>query len=154
MAETGKELAAEAAAAADPDADWFAAGVATFGDRLAGAREAAGLSQAGLAQRIGVQLTTLQAWEDDMAEPRGNRLQMLAGLLNVSLTWLLTAEGDGITAPDDPSQAAAVPAGQVRAALADLARLRNQASALVQELVTVEKRLEQALQQEQTDVAK
>jgi DNA-binding XRE family transcriptional regulator len=55
--------------------NWYGADVATFGDRLAGAREAAGLSQEDLAQRLGVRLTTLQNWEEDLAEPRGNRLQ-------------------------------------------------------------------------------
>ncbi|VDC31666.1 helix-turn-helix domain-containing protein [Pseudogemmobacter humi] len=122
-------------------ADWFGAEVATFGDRLAGAREAAGLSQEDLAQRLGVRLTTLQAWEDDMAEPRGNRLQMLAGLLNVSLTWLLTAEGDGLAAPDE----GAGRAPQIRAALAELSRLRLRAAELAQEAQSVENRLRQAL---------
>lgn len=121
--------------------DWFGAEVATFGDRLAGAREAAGLSQEDLAQRLGVRLTTLQAWEDDMAEPRGNRLQMLAGLLNVSLTWLLTAEGDGVAAPD------AGRSPQIRAALAELTRLRRRAAELAQEAQSVENRLRQALAQ-------
>lgn len=124
-------------------ADWFGAEVATFGDRLAGAREAAGLSQEDLAQRLGVRLTTLQAWEDDMAEPRGNRLQMLAGLLNVSLTWLLTAEGDGLAAPDEGEGRSP----QIRAALAELTRLRNRAAALAQEAQSVENRLRQALAQ-------
>ena len=59
--------------------DWFGAETATFGDRLAGAREAAGLSQEELATRLGVRLETLEAWEDDLADPRANRLQMLAG---------------------------------------------------------------------------
>ncbi|MFZ1338625.1 MAG: helix-turn-helix domain-containing protein, partial [Paracoccaceae bacterium] len=45
--------------------NWYAADVATFGDRLAGAREAAGLAQEDLAQRLGVRLTTVQAWEED-----------------------------------------------------------------------------------------
>ncbi|MCL4066865.1 helix-turn-helix domain-containing protein [Pseudomonas sp. GX19020] len=123
--------------------DWFSADVATFGDRLAGAREAAGLSQEDLAQRLGVRLTTLQAWEDDMAEPRGNRLSTLAGMLNVSLAWLLTAEGDGLGLPE----AEAMPAA-LSDALADLTRLRAKAAGLVQEIATVEKRLRQALRQE------
>ena len=62
--------------------NWYAADVATFGDRLAGAREAAGLAQEDLAQRLGVRLTTVQAWEEDMAEPRGNRLQL--SLIHIS----------------------------------------------------------------------
>ena len=68
---------------------------ATFGDRLALAREAQGMTQAELAQRIGTRLQTLKNWEDDRSEPRANRLQMLAGLLGVSMVWLLTGEGEG-----------------------------------------------------------
>ncbi len=81
-----------------PD-QWFSAEVATFGDRLAAAREAAGMTQKALATRLGVRLTTVQAWEDDTSEPRSNRLQMLAGMLSVSLMWLLTGGGDGLNGP-------------------------------------------------------
>ena len=140
MAESGTQ---QHEASAD-DADWYGAGVATFGDRLQGAREAAGLTQEDLAQRLGVRLTTVQAWEDDMAEPRGSRLQMLAGLLNVSLTWLLTAEGEGLEAPAGPG--ALPPAAQE--ALAELGRLRSQAAALAREIGTVEKRMRNLLRQE------
>ncbi len=75
--------------------DWFSNDAATFGDRVAWAREALGLTQSDLARRLGVKLKTLEGWESDTAEPRANRLQMLAGLLNVSISWLLTGEGDG-----------------------------------------------------------
>lgn len=124
---------------------WFAADVATFGDRLAGARETAGLSQEDLAQRLGVRLTTLQAWEEDLAEPRGNRLQMLAGMLNVSLRWLLTAEGDGLDAPAGEATQAPDAAA---AALADLARLQTRAAALAAEIAAVERRLRPLLRAE------
>jgi len=124
---------------------WFAADVATFGDRLAGARETAGLSQEDLAQRLGVRLTTLQAWEEDLAEPRGNRLQMLAGMLNVSLRWLLTAEGDGLEAPAGEATQAPDAAA---AALADLARLQTRAAALAAEIAAVERRLRPLLRAE------
>ena len=124
--------------------NWYAADVATFGDRLAGAREAAGLAQEDLAQRLGVRLTTVQAWEEDMAEPRGNRLQMLAGMLNVSLAWLLTAGGDGLATPDGP---APLPLAAEQA-LAELQRLRARASSLSEDLGQLEKRLRQLLRQE------
>lgn len=124
---------------------WFAADVATFGDRLAGARETAGLSQEDLAQRLGVRLTTLQAWEEDLAEPRGNRLQMLAGMLNVSLRWLLTAEGDGLEAP--AGEATPTP-DAAAAAVADLARLQGRAAALAAEIAAVERRLRPLLRAE------
>lgn len=79
--------------------DWFSPESSTFGDRLAGAREAAGLTRAELARRMGVKESTIGKWEDDLSEPRANRLQMLSGLLGVSLTWLLSAEGEGIDGP-------------------------------------------------------
>jgi len=84
----------------DSENNWFSADATTFGDRLAGAREAAGSSQADLADQIGVKLSTMEAWENDLKEPRANRLQMLSGMLGVSLRWLLTGVGIG---PDEPS---------------------------------------------------
>ena len=80
---------------AQTKAEWFDPEATTFGDRIAGARELAGMTQADLARRIGVRDTTLENWENDHSEPRANRLSMLAGLLNVSILWLLTGEGEG-----------------------------------------------------------
>ena len=79
--------------------DWFGPDAATFGDRLAGAREQTGMSQAQMAERLGVEVASLEAWEDDMSEPRANRLSMMAGLLNVSMTWLLNGTGPGLEGP-------------------------------------------------------
>ena len=123
---------------------WYADDVATFGDRLAGARDGAGLTQEGLAQRLGVRLTTVQAWEEDLAEPRGNRLQMLAGMLNVSLSWLLTAEGDGLAAPETSAPLAA----PVEQALGELRRLRGKAEGLAQDIDMVEKKLRHLMQKD------
>jgi transcriptional regulator with XRE-family HTH domain len=81
--------------------DWYGPETATFGDRLAAARENAGMTQAQLARRLGVRKATLTGWEDDLSEPRANKLQMMAGLLNVSIMWLLNGEGDGVSAPDE-----------------------------------------------------
>jgi transcriptional regulator with XRE-family HTH domain len=74
---------------------------ATFGDRVAAAREAMGLSQAQLARRLGVKAQTVTSWESDRSEPRANKLQMLAALLNVSMVWLMTGEGEGVASPDE-----------------------------------------------------
>lgn len=78
--------------------NWYSNDAATFGDRVAAAREAQGLTQKALAKKLGIALKTIEAWENDIAEPRANKLQMLAGILNVSLPWILT--GDGL-APED-----------------------------------------------------
>jgi len=84
------------------DIDWFGADTATFGDRLAGARDASGMTQVQLAKNLGVKLTTLKNWEHDVSEPRANKLSMLAGLLNVSVMWLLNGEGEGVDNPETP----------------------------------------------------
>ena len=73
---------------------------ATFGDRIAAARAALGMSQAQLARRLGVKAPTIDAWEGDRSEPRANKLQMLAGMLNVSMLWLMTGAGEGVGPPD------------------------------------------------------
>ena len=59
------------------------------------ARDGMGLTTAQLARRMGVKTTTLTNWESDVSEPRANRLMMLAGMLNVSLSWLVTGKGEG-----------------------------------------------------------
>ena len=91
----------------DPvESDWYGPDMATFGDRLAAAREHAAMSQSEMAKRLGVKVSTLRKWEQDLSEPRANRLSMMAGLLNVSIMWLLNAEGEGISGPDDGSDIA------------------------------------------------
>ncbi len=121
--------------------DWFGSETATFGDRLAGAREAAGLDQKGLADKLGVKRSVIQGWENDLKEPRANRLQMLAGILSVSISWLLTGEGDGPEGPDEE--------GQMTSDLADLLTemraLRGQIIRSGEKLGRLEKRLRKAL---------
>ena len=125
------------------DEDWFGPDAATFGDRLAGAREMAGMTQAQLDRRIGVKKSTIVAWEEDRSDPRANRLQMVSGLLNVSIIWLLTGEGDGPEAPmgegEEPSGLAEVASelralrGQLRMAADRSARLEKRLRVLMQE---------------------
>ena len=80
--------------------DWYGPDKAPFGDRLVAAREKSNLSQQDLAKRLGVKNSTIKSWENDNSEPRANRLSMLAGLLNVSITWLISAEGSGVEDPE------------------------------------------------------
>lgn len=84
--------------AEDPDL-WFNEAVATFGDRLAAAREAATLSREDAAERIGVRAATYESWEDDAVMPRANQIQRLAGITGVSLVWLMIGEGLGVGVP-------------------------------------------------------
>ena len=79
----------------DLNMDDYSDGAATFGDRLALAREAQNLTQEQLARRLGLRTPTIENWECDRSEPRANRLQILAGFLNVSMGWMLTGEGEG-----------------------------------------------------------
>lgn len=120
--------------------NWYSEKQATLGDRLAAAREAAGLSQSALATRLGVRQKTLRAWESDLSEPRANRLQMLAAMLGVSLRWLLTGEGEGISppaAPDEPGDSAFVQA------LSDLQSLRTELVKVSERIGYLERKLRQ-----------
>lgn len=67
----------------------------TLGQRIVSAREGMGLTTAQLARRMGIKTATLSSWEADRTEPRANRLATLAAMTNVSIIWLLSAEGEG-----------------------------------------------------------
>ena len=125
----------------EDDKDWFGPDAATFGDRMAGAREAAGMSQAQLAKRIGVKKSTVLAWEEDMSEPRANRLVMLAGLLNVSVMWLITGEGEGMSGPvgDGPETQ------DCRDVLAELAVIRVELRTTGERAARLERKLRRLL---------
>lgn len=127
----------------DTTENWYHEDAATLGDRLAAAREAAGLTQAQLALQLGVKPEALDAWENDWKEPRANRLQMLTGLLGVSLRWLLTGVGDG---PDDPEGLQDMPS-DVRALLAEMRALRTQIAKASVRMGELEKRLRKAVSQ-------
>lgn len=116
---------------------WFSAEASTFGDRVVGAREAAGMSQAELARRLGVKLRTVTGWEEDRSEPRANKLQMLAGMLNVSIRWLLTGEGEGVEAPQEDNPLAA----DTLAVLAEMRQIRIDMARQSEKLGRLEKRL-------------
>jgi len=123
----------------DPN-QWYDADRATFGDRLAGAREAAELSQRDLARHLGVRRETVQNWEDDRAEPRANKLAMMAGLLNVSVGWLLTGRGEGVGAiPGSTGRAAALAVllSELRHLRADLAGAEARAGTLETRLAAI-----------------
>lgn len=122
--------------------DW-SEDVSTFGDRLARAREFAGMSQAQLARRLGVKTVTIRNWESDRSEPRANRLQMLAGLVNVSMIWLMTGEGDGGPAMQEDEAGPEV-AG-LRDVLDQLRDLRIAQDRLADRAGLIEKRLRELL---------
>ena len=124
-----------------PD-NWYSDEAATFGDRLATAREEAGLTARQLADRIGVRKSVLEDWESDAKEPRANRLQMLSGMLNVSLSWLMTGKGDGpsgLEADEPLSQ-------DVTQILTEMRTLRTEIGRASDRLGLLEKQLRRALQ--------
>ena len=125
---------------------WFTDDHATLGDRLAAARDGASMTQAQLAQRLGVRAKTLRDWENDVSEPRANRLQMLAAMLGVSLRWLLTGEGDDVTPPtqEEPGDVALKPA------LVEIRSLRAEMLSMSERLGRLEKSLRLQMSHEVT----
>jgi len=117
--------------------NWYGEDVATFGDRLEAARRNANLSQRELAKHIGIKNSTLRNWEDDVTEPRANKLNTLAGMLNVSLMWLINGEGDGLEASGENS----VSNDNLDAALIEIRELRVQMMHSANRLAKLEKRL-------------
>ena len=116
--------------------DWYGPDAATFGDRVVGAREKSGMTQVDLSRRLGIKLTTLRGWEEDRSEPRANKLQMLTGMLNVSLSWLLSGEGIG---PDEPST---VPlSDDTQAILIEMRAIKTDMTRTADRLSRLEKRL-------------
>lgn len=87
--------------------DFYSDDKATMGDRISAARDGAGMSPEALARKLGIRTSTLNGWENDQREPRANQAQMLAGLLGVSLVWLLSGQGQ-----EGPSGAADAPAAR------------------------------------------
>ncbi|MFW6077849.1 MAG: helix-turn-helix domain-containing protein [Hyphomicrobiales bacterium] len=105
----------------------------TLAERLVKAREATGFTTAQLAQRLGVRTSTLASWEAGKAEPRTNRLMMLAGLLSVSPTWLLCGRG---TAPHESS------GPDVDSLKTSLTELRSMITAMGEHVQNLEQRVE------------
>ena len=96
------------------------------------------LSQAQLASRSGVRLSTIQNWEGDRSEPRANKLQMIAGILNVSMIWLLTGQGEGGIAPEAENDA------EIKGVLAELREIRVAQRRLLERLGRLEKRIRES----------
>ncbi len=73
----------------------------SIGQKIAKAREAAGLNQSELARVLKVTPQSVQKWEAG-GSPKNKRLEDVAKALNVSVAYLLDDEN----APDDPGYAA------------------------------------------------
>lgn len=123
------------------DSGWYSEEAATFGDRVSGARETMAMSQSELAKRLGVNLKTVRAWEEDLSEPRANKLQMLSGVLNVSIKWLLIGQGDGL---DGPAASLKLPS-DINNFLNEIRDLKTNLTQTADRLALLEKRLRASL---------
>ena len=117
--------------------DWYGPESATFGDRVAAAREQSGLAQKELARRLGVRTSTIRNWEDDLSEPRANRLSIMAGILNVSMMWLINGQGEGMDSPPDTGEVTS----DMRAILNELREMRADMVSRAEQMARLEKRL-------------
>lgn len=129
----------------DDGFDWYGPDAATFGDRVAGAREQAGMTQPELARRLGVKIATLRAWEEDRSEPRANKLSMLSGLLNVSLPWLLSGQGMGL---DGPAEAEGELTKDINDVLLAMREIKTDLQENADKLARLEKRLRVMLREQ------
>jgi transcriptional regulator with XRE-family HTH domain len=102
--------------------------------RIVHAREEQGLTTSQFARRLGVNTETLHDWESGRSEPRPNVLLRIAGMLNVSPTWLLTGKGE--SPPDTMLET------EMMHIQATIERLRDLALTLADELSQLEERLE------------
>jgi transcriptional regulator with XRE-family HTH domain len=107
----------------------------TLGERICKARDASSLSTAQLARRLGIKTSTLQSWESDRSEPRSNKLVLLAGILNVSPTWLLVGRGT-------PPFAETPVTSDLDSMRVALDRVQRQAQALADEIASLQDRLD------------
>ncbi|CAH1661982.1 Putative phage repressor [Hyphomicrobiales bacterium] len=62
-------------------------------DRIRLARERAGLTQEQVADAFGIRRNNISTWESGSTRPSSGRLPKLAKLLNTSVNWLLSGEG-------------------------------------------------------------
>lgn len=103
----------------------------TVGGRISRAREASGLSTKDVAWRLGVETASVKGWESDRAQPGSHRLATLAGLLQVSLSWILHGVGIGPSEDDDAPDRAGE---EVAAQLARLRLLHVETGVLIEQL--------------------
>ncbi len=102
----------------------------TLGGRIESARLAQGLTSAQLAARMGVLTKTIRNWLTDRSEPRANKLVTLAGVLNVSVRWLMTGTKPDVGKDLDNSYETA----SLSSKMERLLSLHQQASVMILEI--------------------
>lgn len=68
--------------------------MATFGERLRSLRKGENMTQAALADIVGVTKYTVSIWEQDHRKPEFNTLESLCNIFNCSLGYLLGTSDD------------------------------------------------------------
>ena len=122
------------------DQNWYSNDASTFGDRLVAARTARNLTVKALARQLGVSSKSIDKWENDISEPRANKLQMLSGVLNVSIPWLLTGEGSEF-------ESIAEEVTEVDSLMTELRALRAEMLAAAERMGVLEKKLKRAMRE-------
>jgi transcriptional regulator with XRE-family HTH domain len=74
----------------------------SLGSRLQNARERTGITSAALAEALGVNVKSIRAWENDQRTPRANKLVNIAGVLGVSVRWLLEGQAEILQNEPEP----------------------------------------------------
>ncbi|MFC5701944.1 helix-turn-helix domain-containing protein [Cohnella faecalis] len=67
----------------------------TFGNRLKYARNGKKLTQTDVANKLGIDFTTISKYENNKSEPDNEILRELASLYEVSVGWLITGSTSG-----------------------------------------------------------
>ncbi len=73
----------------------------TFGRRLKEARTHRQLTQNEVANKLGIDFTTISKYENNKSQPDNDILRELAGIYEVSLDWLISGEMDGEKKPSN-----------------------------------------------------
>ncbi len=116
----------------------------TFGGRLRAARRASDLSRGELADKLGFKAKTVKAWERNELEPRPDKMTKLAGLLNVSLKWLLTGDDAERQGPTAGLERRSLRPGSIdlQGVLTELRAIRTEQAGLADRLARLEVELQ------------
>ncbi len=109
-----------------------------LGERISNARIAQGLTITQLAKSVGVTPKTLKNWEADRSEPRANRLNQLAGMLNISVLWLV----GGIDSPPGVSEPNQQETAMLETKLQRAESLVNELSAVIVDIRAQSRRIQ------------
>lgn len=82
-----------------------------LGERIRAERIKAGMSQAELAEKIGLHYSVPSAWETGRAKPRN--IKSLASALNIPVEYLTVGRSDNGAGAEEPVPAQTVPAARV-----------------------------------------